>query len=77
MEPRGSLPHSQGLHNEVLNSLYHSPNRIRVFKSRRLNCVGHVVRMEGGKSPFKISTGKLTGKTRLGRPSRMDLKENL
>ena len=45
------------LHSEELYSLYHSPNAIRVIKSRRLRWVGHVVRMVGGRSAFKILTG--------------------
>jgi hypothetical protein len=60
--------------------LYRSPNIVRVIKSRRLRCAGHVARMEEG-SAFKISTDKPTGKRPLGRPRRrwkdnirMDLK---
>ena len=34
------------LHNEELQSLYRSPNIVRVIKSRRLGWAGHVVRME-------------------------------
>ena len=49
-------------HNEELNSLYCSPNTVRVIKSRRLRWADHVVRMEEGRSAFKISTGKATGK---------------
>ena len=70
------------LHNEELHSLYRSPNIIRVIKSRRLRWEGHVVRMEEGRSAFKILTGKPTGKRPLGTPRsrledniRMDLKE--
>ena len=47
-----------------------------------MRLTGHVDRMEEGKSAFKIVTGKLTGKTSLGRPRRrwednirMDLEE--
>ena len=43
---------------------------------------GYVARMEEGRSAFKVSTGKPTGKRTLGRPKRiwednirMDLKE--
>ena len=39
-------------------------------KSRRLGWAGHIARMEEGRSPFKILTGKPTGKTPLGRPRR-------
>ena len=42
----------------------------RVIKSRRLRWVGHVARMEEGRSAFKILTGKPTGKRPLGRPRR-------
>ena len=34
------------LHNEDIRSLYHSPNTLRVIKTRRLRWVGHVARME-------------------------------
>ena len=70
------------LHNEDLHSLYPSLNIVRVIKSRRLRWAGHVVRMEEGRSVFKILTGKPTGKRPLGRPRRkwedsirMDLEE--
>ena len=53
-----------------------------MIKSRRLRWVGHVARMEEGKSAFKILTGTTTGKRPLGRSRhrwedniRMDLKE--
>ena len=53
-----------------------------MIKSRRLRLVGHVARMEEGRSTFKILTGKPTGKIPLGRPRRrwednirMDLEE--
>ena len=48
------------LHNEEFHNLYHSPNIVRVIKSRRLRWAGHVNRMEKGRSAFKILTGKLT-----------------
>ena len=34
------------LHNEELHSLCHSPNIVRVIKSRRLRWAGHVARIE-------------------------------
>ena len=62
--------------------MYRSPNIIRVIKSRRLIWVGHVARMEEGRSAFKILTVRPIGKVPLGRPRcrwedniRMDLEE--
>ena len=40
------------LHNEELHSLYRSPNIVRVIKSRRLRCAGHVARMEEDRSDW-------------------------
>ena len=64
------------------SSLNRSPNIVRVIKSRSLRWVGHVAKMEEGRSAFKILTGKPTGKRPLGRPrrrwednTRMDLEE--
>ena len=48
--------------------MYRSPNIVRVITSKRLRWAGHVVRMEEGRSAFKILTGKPTGKRPLGRP---------
>ena len=50
--------------------MYHSPNIVRVIKSTRLRWVGHVARMEEGRSAFKMLTTKPTGKSSLGRPRR-------
>ena len=58
------------LHSEEHQSLYHSPNIVRVIKTRRLRWEGHVARMEEGRSAFKILTGKPTGKRPLGWPRR-------
>ena len=56
------------LHNEELNSLYSSPNIVRVIKSRRMRWVGHVTRMEEGRGVHKVLVGKPEGKRPLGRP---------
>ena len=53
-------------YNKELHSLYHSPNIVRVIKSRRLRWA----RMEEGRSAFNILTGKPTGKRPLGKPRR-------
>ena len=50
--------------------MYRPPNIVRVIKSRRLKWTGHVVRMEEGRSSFKILTGTPGGKRPLGRPGR-------
>ena len=39
-----------------------TPNIVRMTKSRRLSSAGHVGRMEGSRSAFKILTGKPAGK---------------
>ena len=59
-----------GNENEELHSLFRSPNIVRVIKSRRLRWPCHVVRMEKGRSAFKIFTGKPTENRLLGRPRR-------
>ena len=56
------------LHNEELNSLYPSPNIVRVIKSRRMRWAGHVARMEEGRSVHRVLVGKPEGKRPLGRP---------
>ena len=70
------------LHNEELNSLYSSPNNVRVIKSRRMRRAGHVARMEEGRGVHKVLVGKPEVKRPLGRPRRrwgdnikMDLEE--
>ena len=47
-----------------------------MIKSRKWRWAGHVVRMEEGRSTFKILTGTLTGKRHLGR-SRSRWEENI
>ena len=41
-----------------------------MIKFRRQRWTGHVARMEGGRSAFKILTGTPAGKRPLGRPRR-------
>ena len=70
------------LHNEELNDLYSSPNIVRVIKSGRMRCAGHVVRMGERKGVYRVLVGKPEEKKPLGRPRRrwednikMDLQE--
>jgi hypothetical protein len=43
---------------------------IRMIKSRRLRCAGHVARMETKRNAYRILMGKPEGKRPLGRPIR-------
>jgi hypothetical protein len=52
------------LHNDELHSLYSSPNIIRVIKSRRMRCAGHVARVGKGRGLYKILVGRPLGKPR-------------
>ena len=68
--------------NEELNSLYCSPNIVRVIKSRRIRWVGHVGRMGERRGVYRVLVRKREGKRQLGRPRRrweynikMDLQE--
>jgi hypothetical protein len=42
------------LHNEELYNLYSSPNIIRMIKSRRMRCAGHVARMGETRNAYRI-----------------------
>ena len=64
------------LHNEELHSLYHSPNIVRVIKSRRLRWAGYVARMGEGRSAFKILTGNSTGNLSVSCRSLVDMYES-
>ena len=70
------------LHKEELSDLYSLPNIVRVVKSRRMRCAGHVARMGEGRGVYRVLLGKPEGKRPLGRPRRrwednikMDLQE--
>jgi hypothetical protein len=70
------------LHDDELNDLYCSPIILRVIKSRRLRCAGHVVRMGEGRGVYRVWVGKPEEKRSLGRPRsrwegniKMDLQE--
>jgi len=42
------------LHNEGLHNFYTSPNIMRVIKSRRMRCEGHVACMEEMRNIYKV-----------------------
>jgi len=50
------------LHNEELNDLYSSPNVVRVIKSRRMRCAGHVARMGEERGVYRVLVGKPEGR---------------
>jgi hypothetical protein len=58
------------LHNEELNDLYSSPDVIRVIKSRRMRCAGHVARMGEKRGAYRMLVVKREGRRPLGRPRR-------
>jgi hypothetical protein len=58
------------LYNEELHDLYSSPTIVRVIKSGRMICVGHVARMGEGRGVYRVLVGKREGKRPLGTPRR-------
>ena len=58
------------LHNEQLNDRYSSPNIVRVIKSRRMRCVGHVAGTGERRGIYMVLVGKSVEKRPLGRPRR-------
>jgi hypothetical protein len=66
-EEEGSL---RKLHNDELNSLYSSPNIVRMIKSRRIWWEGQVSRMEEGRDVYRLLVRRPEGKRPLGRPMR-------
>ena len=70
------------MHNEELNYLYSSPNRLRVIKSKGMRWAGHVARMGDERGVYRVLVGKPGGRRSLVRPRRrwvdnvrMDLQE--
>ena len=47
------------LHNEELNDLYSLPIIVRVIKSRRMRCAGHVSRRGEGRGIYRVLVEKL------------------
>jgi hypothetical protein len=60
----------RNLHNEELHNVYHSPNIIRMIKSRRMRWAGHVARMGVKGNAYRMLVGKPEGKRPLGRQRR-------
>jgi hypothetical protein len=60
----------RSLHDEELHNLYASPDIVKVIKSERMRCVGHVVGVGEMIYVCNILVGKLEGKGPLGRPRR-------
>jgi hypothetical protein len=58
------------LHNEELNDLYSLPNIVRVVKSRRMRCAGHVAHIGEERGVHWELVGKPEGKRPLGRSRR-------
>jgi hypothetical protein len=53
------------LHNEELRDLYPSPSIIRIIKSRRMRCAGHVARMGEKRNAYRLLVGKSEGKSNI------------
>lgn len=54
--------------NSELTQLYKKPNIITLIKAKRIEWIGHVSRMDGGRSIKKIFEGKFEGRRDRGRP---------
>jgi hypothetical protein len=49
------------LHNEELRNLYSSPSVIRMIKSRRMRCAGHVAGIGRKRNVYRLLVGKPDG----------------
>jgi hypothetical protein len=58
------------LYNEELRDLYSSPSIIKIIKSRRMRCAGHVARMGEKRNAYRLLVGEPEGKRPLGRSRR-------
>jgi hypothetical protein len=58
------------LHNDEFNSLYSSPNIVRVIKSRRMSWAGHMTCMGEGRGIYRVLVGRPEDKRPLGRSRR-------
>jgi hypothetical protein len=59
------------LHNDELQSLYSSPNVVRVIKARRMRWAGDMTGMGERRGVYRVLVGRPEGKRPLGRPRRM------
>jgi hypothetical protein len=50
------------LHNEELHDLHFPPSIVRVVKSRRMKCAGHVAQIGEKRNTYRIVVGKPEGK---------------
>jgi hypothetical protein len=50
------------LHNDEIHTLFSSPKRIRMTKSRRMRLARHVARMGKKRNAYRILVGKPEGK---------------
>jgi hypothetical protein len=58
------------LHNEELRDFYSSPSIIRIIKSGRMRCEGHVARIGEKRNAYSSLVGKPERKGLLGRPKK-------
>jgi hypothetical protein len=58
------------LHNEELHNLYSSPSIIRMIRSRRMRCSGHVEKMGAKRNANRILVRKPEGRRPFGTPRR-------
>jgi hypothetical protein len=58
------------IYTEGLCDLYSSPSIIRIIKSRRMRCAGHMARMGEKRNVYRLLVGTPDGKRPLGRPRR-------
>jgi hypothetical protein len=56
--------------NKELHDLYSLPSIIRIIKSSRMRCAGHVARMGEKRNVYRLLVGKPEGKRPLERPRR-------
>jgi hypothetical protein len=56
------------LHNKDLSDLYSPPDIIRVVKSRRMRCAGHVAHIEEGRGAYRFWWGNVVERDHLEDP---------